>query len=83
MFVEVDLPSRDWVTIQDDYMLALINIHLPGPVDGLYDQVGSGVVLSLYEVDEIGSLSNGSKVKFDDLELPFHIPVFLCNQLRE
>ena len=61
-------------------MLALLNTELPGSVDGHYDRDGSGVVLSLRKLNDIGALTNGSKVKFDDLELPVHIPVFPCDE---
>ncbi|ELU15278.1 hypothetical protein CAPTEDRAFT_193753 [Capitella teleta] len=76
----IDLPESEWVTIKDSYKLGLVNEELPGPVEGYYDEKGSGVVLSLNKLSELGSIVDGSKIKFDDLKLPFHIPLFPCNE---
>lgn len=64
-------------------MLGLINMELPGPLNQYYDEHGSGVVLSMNTLRELGQLENGTRIKFDDLELPYHIPIFPCDELGE
>ena len=69
-----------YIEVKENYRMGIINHETPGPIEGAF-QLGNGIVLSKMDRSEMAfPLIQEAEYEFDDLPLPFHIPLFFCNQ---
>ena len=61
-------------------MIGVYNPRLPGPIAEVYNR-NSTVVLSVLKRDETNLIPPevGVILEFDDLQMPYTIPVYLCS----
>ena len=77
IYLQINIPASEQVSLDSDHRLGLTNIAFPGPLKGFHDLRG-GLILSTNGTNMMPKVND--LYSFDDLPLPYQIPVYFCNR---